>query len=127
MKPRRPVKSYDCNICGIVLVNSKELLKHQIAVHVDNMFQCQSCNKIFGTKDKFENHAAEIHGMSQNTTIVPTSYDDSESSSRSTDQLIAQNMDNELESNLFKKTIREKRARKRTRGPYRKSVSSLPS
>jgi hypothetical protein len=126
MKPKTPVKSYKCNLCGIVLVNSKELLKHQIAVHIDKMFQCQSCNKIFGTQDKFENHAAEIHGMSQKTTIVPTSYD-SESSSRTIDQSIAQNVDNEIESNLFKKATREKKARKRTRGPYRKSVSSLPS
>jgi hypothetical protein len=127
MKPKTPVKSYKCDICGMVLINSKELLKHQIAVHVDKMFQCQSCNKIFGTKDKFENHAAEIHGMSQNTTIVSTSYDDRESSSRTIDQSIAHNIDNEIESNLFKRTIREKKARKRTRGPYRKSVSSLPS
>jgi uncharacterized C2H2 Zn-finger protein len=127
MKPKTPVKSYKCSICGIVLVNSKELLKHQIAAHVNKMFQCQSCNKIFDTKDKFENHTAEIHGVSQKTTIVPTSYDDSESRSRNIDQSIAQNRYNEIESNLFKKTIREKKARKRTRGPYRKSVSSLPS
>ena len=111
----------------MVLVNSKELLKHQITVHIDKMFQCQSCSKIFGTKDKFENHVAEIHGMSQSTTFVPASYDDSESSSKTIDQSIAQNMDNEIESKLFKKAIREKKARKRTRGPYRKSVSSLPS
>jgi uncharacterized C2H2 Zn-finger protein len=127
MKPKTPVKTYKCNTCGIILANSRELLKHQIAVHIDKMFQCQSCNKIFGTKDEFENHAAEIHGISQNTTIVPTSNDDSKSSSRTIDQSIAQNVDNEIESNLFKKAIREKKARKRTRGPYRKSVSSLPS
>jgi hypothetical protein len=127
MKPKTPVKSYKCSICGIVSINSKELLKHQIAAHVDRMVQCQSCNKIFDTKDKFENHAAEIHGTSQITTIVPTNYDDSESSSRNIDQSIAQDIDNDIESNLFKKTIREKKARKRTRGPYRKSVSSLPS
>jgi hypothetical protein len=89
MKPKTPVKSYKCSSCGIVLVNSKELLKHQIAAHVDKMVQCQSCRNI--------------------------------------DQSIAQDIDNDIESNLFKKTIREKKARKRTRGPYRKSVSSLPS
>jgi uncharacterized C2H2 Zn-finger protein len=127
MKPKTPVKSNKCNICGMVLVNSRELLKHQNAVHIDKMFQCQSCNKIFGTKDKFENHAGEIHGMPRNRIIVPSSYDDSESSKRTVDQSITQNKDNEIESNLFKKAIREKKARKRTRGPYRKSVSSLPS
>jgi hypothetical protein len=126
MKPKTPVKSYKCSICGIVSVGSNELLKHQIAAHVDKIFQCQSCNKIFDTKDMFENHVTKIHGVSQ-TTVVPTSYDDIESRSRNIDQSIAQNRYNEIESNLFKKTIREKKARKRTRGPYRKSVSSLPS
>jgi rubredoxin len=127
MKPKSQVKPYKCNTCGLVLINTKELLKHKIVLHNDRIYQCQSCNKIFDTKDKFENHAAEIHGTSQITTIVPTNYDDSESSSRNIDQSIAQDIDNDIESNLFKKTIREKKARKRTRGPYRKSVSSLPS
>jgi len=55
----------------MVLINSKELLKHQIAVHIDKMFQCQSCNKIFGTKNKFENHVVEIHDNPQKATVIP--------------------------------------------------------
>ena len=126
MRLRPSVKPYQCNICGMVLVNSKELLKHQIAVHIDKMFQCQSCNKIFGTKNKFENHVAEIHDKPQKTTVIPASYDNSESS-RTTDLSVAQNVDNDMESILYRKAAQEKKARKRTRGPYRKSVSSSPS
>ena len=126
MKLKLPVKPYKCNICGMVLVNSKELLKHQIAVHIDKMFQCQSCNKIFGTKNKFENHIAEIHDNSQNAIVIPASHDISESS-RTTDLSVAQNVDNDMESILYRKAAQEKKARKRTRGPYRKSVSSPPS
>ena len=110
----------------MVLINSKELLKHQIAVHIDKMFQCQSCNKIFGTKNKFENHVAEIHDKPQKATVIPASYDNSESS-RTTDLSVAQNVDNDRESILYRKAAQEKKARKRTRGPYRKSVSSPPS
>jgi uncharacterized C2H2 Zn-finger protein len=126
MRLKPPVKPYKCNICGMVLVNSKELLKHQIAVHIDKMFQCQSCNKIFGTKNKFENHVAEIHDNSQNATVIPASYDNSESN-RTTDLSVAQNVDNDMESILHRKAAQQKKARKRTRGPYRKSVSSPPS
>jgi uncharacterized C2H2 Zn-finger protein len=126
MRLKPPVKPYKCKICGMVLINSKELLKHQIAVHIDKMFQCQSCNKIFGTKNKFENHVAEIHDKPQKATVIPASYDNSESS-RTTDLSVAQNVDNDMESILYRKAAQEKKARKRTRGPYRKSVSSPPS
>ncbi|HZA69060.1 MAG TPA: C2H2-type zinc finger protein [Nitrososphaeraceae archaeon] len=126
MKPKLPVKPYKCNVCGMVLVNSKELLKHQIAVHIDKMFQCQSCNKIFGTKNKFENHVAEIHDNSQNATVIPASYDNSQSS-KTTDLSVAQSVDNDMESILHRKAAQQKKAQKRTRGPYRKSVSSPPS
>jgi uncharacterized C2H2 Zn-finger protein len=126
MRLKPPVKPYKCNICGMVLINSKELLKHQIAVHIDKMFQCQSCNKIFGTKNKFENHVAEIHDNLQRATVIPASYDNGKSS-RTTDLSVAQNVDSDMESILYRKAAQEKKARKRTRGPYRKSVSSPPS
>lgn len=47
----------------MVLVNEEEeeLTKHQIIVHIDKMPQCQSCNKVFDNKQKFEEHSAEIH------------------------------------------------------------------
>jgi hypothetical protein len=65
MNPISSSKPYKCDICSILAVNYDELLKHQIAVHIDKMFQCQSCNKVFDTTIKFEIHAAEIHGNSR--------------------------------------------------------------
>jgi uncharacterized C2H2 Zn-finger protein len=67
-----PSQSYKCDICGMVLVNYKEFLKHKVAVRIDKMFQCQSCNKVFGTKVKLEKHAAKVHGSSQYTIITAT-------------------------------------------------------
>jgi Zinc finger, C2H2 type len=124
MKPKSQVKPYKCNTCGLVLINTKELLKHKIVLHNDRIYQCQSCNKIFDTKYRFENHLAEIHDTSQNATAISTGYDNSESSSRTLDQSGEQDLDNNMESVLFRKIAQEKKARKRTRGPYRKSVSS---
>jgi hypothetical protein len=124
MKPKPQVKPYKCNICGLVLVNPKELLKHKTVLHSDRIYQCQSCNKIFDTKYKFENHLAEIHDTSQNTTAISAGYENSESSSRTTDQSVEQDVDNNMESVFFRKAAQEKKARKRIRGPYRKSVSS---
>jgi Zinc finger, C2H2 type len=124
MKPKSPAKPYKCNICGLVLINTKELLKHKIVLHNDRIYQCQSCNKIFDTKYRFENHLAEIHNTSQNTTAISAGYDNSESSSRTMDQSGEQDVDNNMESVLFRKAAQEKKARKRIRGPYRKSVSS---
>ena len=62
MNPISSSKPYKCDTCSILAVNYYELLKHQIAVHIDKMFQCQSCNKVFDTTIKFEIHAAEIMG-----------------------------------------------------------------
>jgi Zinc finger, C2H2 type len=123
MKPKSQVKPCKCNICGLVLINTKELLKHKIVLHNDRIYQCQSCNKIFDTKYRFENHLAEIHDTSQNTTAISAGYDNSESSSRTMDQSGEQDVDNNMESVLFRKAAQEKKARKRIRGPYRKSVS----
>jgi uncharacterized C2H2 Zn-finger protein len=49
----------------MIFVNSKELSKHQMIVHMDKMFQCQSCNKVFNNRKEFEKHAIDIHGLSQ--------------------------------------------------------------
>lgn len=124
MKPKPQVKLDKCNICGIVLVNSRELLKHKIALHSAGMFQCQSCNKIFDTKYNFENHLSEIHDTSQNITVISSRYDNnSESNCRTMDQSVEQDVDNNKESVLYRRAAHEKKARKRTRGPYRKSIS----
>jgi hypothetical protein len=109
---------YKCNICGVILVNSEELEKHQIVVHIDKMFQCQSCNKVFDNKQEFERHAIEVHSRSQYT-------DDDASNKIGKKQAEIhheQQIDNSnMESTLLKRTDEEEKARKRTRGPYRKA------
>ena len=49
-------ESYKCNDCGMVFVNAIEIAKHEISVHVDNLYQCQSCNKIFKSNNEFNKH-----------------------------------------------------------------------
>ena len=51
-------------MCGMIFVNAKELASHQINVHVNKMFQCQSCNRIFDNNQEFEKHATKVHGNS---------------------------------------------------------------
>jgi hypothetical protein len=46
----------------MTFVNSEELAKHKSAVHIGKMFQCQSCNKIFDSKQDFQTHAIDMHG-----------------------------------------------------------------
>jgi len=38
-------KSYKCKICVMLFLNSIELTVHEINVHVDKLYQCQSCYK----------------------------------------------------------------------------------
>jgi hypothetical protein len=90
------------------------------------LFQRQSCNMVFDTKNKFENPVAKMRDNSQNITVIPYSYENSQSS-RTIDGSVELYADNDMESILFRKAAQEKKARKRTRGPYRKSVSSSPS
>ena len=110
---------YTCNICGMVLINSEELSEHEIAVHIDKIFQCQSCNKLFVSKREFENHTTKVHGDSQYTTAA-------DHNNMSTERvLIEETDDEEMESMLLERVNEEEKARKRTRGPYRKASSSF--
>ena len=68
------------------------------------MFQCRLCKKTFDTKTKFENHAIKVHGKLQYTFTASDN--------------------NNAESMLLERAAKEEKARKRTRGPYRKSSSS---
>ena len=101
---------YTCNICNMVFVNSEKLLQHQMNVHIDQMLQCQSCNKVFASKEEFKNHEIEIHSGSKS------------SSNLSEKQMIISELGEDIESTLLKRANEEKHARKRTRGPYRKSA-----
>src|SRR6478609_8554273 len=46
-------KSYKCKICVMLFLNSIELTVHEINVHVDKLYQCQSCYKILRNTDEF--------------------------------------------------------------------------
>ena len=119
-----PSQSYKCDICGMVLVNYKEFLKHKVAVHIDKMFQCQSCNKVFGTKVKLGKHAAKVHDSSQYTTTKTANYNNNDNNNSTREQLVADKSDYKTEYMLLERAAEEEKARKRTRGPYRKSVSA---
>ena len=103
---------YTCNICNIIFVNSEQLLQHEMIVHVDQMLQCQSCNKVFTNKEEFKKHEIEIHSGPKS------------SSNLSEKKTIISELGEDIESALLKGANEEKHARKRTRGPYRKSAST---
>jgi len=49
----------------MMFVNSEKLLQHEMVVHVDQMLQCQSCNKVFTNKQEFKKHEIEVHSGSK--------------------------------------------------------------
>ena len=59
-------RAYECEICGMVFVNSRELSEHQTNVHIRKMYQCQSCNQVFSSKQHFEKHEAQAHSATAN-------------------------------------------------------------
>jgi hypothetical protein len=74
------------------------------------MFQCQACNKFFDKKQEFEKHV-EFH-----IERYPFNFTNTDKSKREENT-------EEIESILLKQSAKEKKARKGTRGPYRKSSS----
>ena len=44
----------------MLFLNSIELTVHEINVHVDNWYQCQSCYKILRNTDEFNEHFQTI-------------------------------------------------------------------
>jgi uncharacterized C2H2 Zn-finger protein len=108
----------------MILVNSKELAKHQIDVHINEMLQCQSCNKVFGNSQEFEKHAIEVHGSCGHYPSKSNSDDDIDNiqvnNNKKEEEVVAPDNDS-IESKLLRQTTEEENARKRTRGPYRKS------
>jgi uncharacterized C2H2 Zn-finger protein len=95
----------------MILANSEELTKHQTIVHINKMLQCQSCGRVFDNKDKFSRHVAKVHGNSQQ---LDSNFDKKYRFKEQVD---------DIESMLLKQITEEEKARKRTRGPYRKSSS----
>jgi rubredoxin len=103
-------EEYKCDICGMVFVNDTELARHQKFVHENKMFQCQACNKFFDKKQEFEKHV-EFHIKHHPSNFINTDKNKREENTE------------EIESILLKQSVKQKKARKRTRGPYRKSSS----
>jgi hypothetical protein len=73
-------------------------------VQINELFRCRLCKKTFDTKAKLEHHTIKVHYKFEDT--FTASYN------------------NNAESMLFERAAEEEKARKRTRGPYRKSLSS---
>ena len=103
---------YLCDICGMALTDSEELGSHRRAVHTDKMIQCQSCAEFFEGKLDFEKHSIDVHGSASQS-----------SSNLGAKQRFEERVD-DTESMLLKRTMGEEKARKRTRGPYRKSAAT---
>jgi uncharacterized C2H2 Zn-finger protein len=115
-----------CDICGMIFVNEKELAKHRALVHAtDNdqkMFQCQSCSKFFDSKEDFTKHAIETHNEKFDYNIGKTVTEDIiEKGITIANIKDKEQGNNNTESRLLKRVNSEEKARKRTRGPYRKS------
>lgn len=45
----------------MIFLNSRELDVHEINVHIDKLYQCQSCYKILRNADEFNEHIKKIH------------------------------------------------------------------
>jgi hypothetical protein len=73
-------------------------------VQINELFRCRLCKKTFDTKAKLENHTIKVHYK----------FEDSFTASDN----------NNAEYMLLERAAEEEKARKRTRGPYRKSLSS---
>lgn len=113
----------ECEICGMIFINKKELSKHRELVHPTNndekMFQCQSCSMFFESKEEFAKHALETHSEKSNFNIAKTVTEDIMKKGRAIENKEQDN--NNTENRLLKRANLEEQARKRTRGPYRKS------
>ena len=107
-----PSEYFICDTCGMALTDSEQLANHRTAVHIDKMIQCQSCARFFESKEDFERHSAEDHGSAYQS-------DNNLGAKQRFEEKVE-----DTESMLLKRTMEEEKARKRTRGPYRKSAAT---
>ena len=77
------------------------------------MHRCQYCNKVFVGRKEFEKHVSDRH----------ISHYSSPKSNASTSKKGEEYETEQTESALLKRMTNEEKARRRTRGPYRKSSS----
>jgi len=102
--------SLKCDICSLALTDSEALTRHRADVHIDRGIRCESCARFFTNKQEFEKHSIKVHGngpRSGSNLGIKKGY--------------VERVDDK-ESTLLKRTMEEDKARKRTRGPYRKSA-----
>ena len=98
----------------MVFVNLIDLTVHEINLHCDKLYQCQSCFETFSDQKEFDKHVKAVHNIS--------SLSNSESESNAVDSKNENHKAlEELESSLLTQEREEKNARRKTRGPYRKS------
>jgi uncharacterized C2H2 Zn-finger protein len=99
-----------CDACGMVFAVPEDLATHRTAVHIDGQLQCQSCGRFFEDNETFDRHASEDHSNSSQANLGQ--------------KQIHECKIDDVESLLLKRTMEEEKARKRTRGPYRKSSAA---
>ncbi len=83
-------KSYKCKICKAIFKLYKGLTVHEINVHVDKLYQCQSCYKILRNTDEFNEHIKRVHSRS-----APSLYSSVESSQLSNNNIEKYNLQEE--------------------------------
>jgi len=91
-----------CVICGAAFASTRGLAEHHSAAHQKEEIRCQSCGRAFSDKQQLARHATKFHtaglDLSEQVPEVDT-----------------------IESSLLNRAGDEKKARRRSRGPYRKS------
>ncbi len=110
-------KSYKCQSCGMIFLKSIELSVHEINVHVDKLYQCQSCYKILRNADEFNRHIKMVHNTSAQS--LDSSFESGSTTANNNSRKY--NEQESLESNILIQANKSEKARKRTRGPYRRS------
>ena len=98
-------ESPTCEKCGMAFANMDELASHHRDVHAEGMFQCQSGGRVFEEEQEFSAHVGAAH-------------------SQSNLDLGKEQMFEEIQSELLRRSDEDEKARKRSRGPYRKSAAA---
>jgi uncharacterized C2H2 Zn-finger protein len=95
-------------------------------VHINELFQCQACNKVFDYSQGFEKHAIEVHGCSNHYSSKSNKNIENIGDNNNNNKgVVVSDNDDIEESKLLRQTNEEEKARKRTRGQYRKSSRHL--
>jgi hypothetical protein len=98
-------------------LTSKELDIHEINVHIDKLYQCQSCYKILSNADEFNEHIKSVHNTSSPSLSSSFEYGSSTANNKISNDAAQEGS----ESTLVKQTSKLEKARRRMHDPYRKS------